>query len=278
MLYLFDFILKNNYGTIECLDNLIENNTLDSIFNPSICYLNNDKYVTLRRCNYYQDKNGIVLMGDRFLSTFYLFKNNELLLEITPQNLEPNGIEDARLFTYNNELYISCSKIKTNNPLTIGLFVYKINLEKQSLEYIFDYGDMEKNWLHIPNSMKFLRWVGSELYDNGNIITYGKYNGLRGSTKLVPYKEGFLCICHTSTQAYIYQYEKVGLCYYHYFVYLDKDFNIIKFLPFRLTKDINIEFITGLDIFNDKLHISGSLMDKNNFIIEFDMNIFQSLI
>lgn len=256
-----------------------------SKFNPSLCLYRGNIYYTLRKCNYTRNYTELVHSpsvcdeSECFKSTFILFKGDEKLFEVSSEVLEPNGIEDARLFVFNDELYVSCSKLTQER--TIPIVVYKINLDKRRLEYVCQYGEyMEKNWMNIPETLDFVRWPGYERYGfTTGVITYGKpQTSLRGSTRLLNYKNGYIGICHTSSWHYIPIVNNFGLVYFHYFVLFDKDLNITKKVPFRITRDIPVEFIPGLEYVDSNFFITYSLMDSENYEIRISEEILSSLV
>lgn len=84
---------------------------------------------------------------------------------------------------------------------------------------------------------------------------------LRGSTPWIPYHQGWLTIGH-----YVYFLEPVDYqrVYYHFFVYVDRALQVMKFSkPFHFEKH-NIEFATGLllDKDRDRVIVTYSVSDS----------------
>ncbi len=250
-----------------------------SKFNPSVCLYRGELYYTLRKCNYTRDWYGMSKSwyeGETFLSDFILYKGDEKLFEMTHEEIGPCGIEDARLFVYDDELYVSCSKLEESN---IDFAVYKVNLTKRILEFVFRESDFcEKNWMNIPGSFEFLRWPGHEKYSCGEYIKYDETNGLRGSTKLIQWNGKYLGVCHKSGTYYIPKINDFGLVYFHYFVLFDEEYKIIKKVPFRITKDIPVEFIPGLERVEDNILITYSLMDAESYEISLKKDTLSKLL
>ena len=133
--------------------------------------------------------------------------------------------------------------------------------------------------MNIPETLDFVRWPGYEVYSSTTgIITYGLQMNLRGSTKLLNYKNGYIGICHTSGWHYIPIANNFGLVYFHYFVLFDKDLNIVKKVPFRITRDIPVEFIPGLEQVEKNYLITYSLMDGENYEMRISEDILNKLV
>lgn len=243
--------------------------------NPSIT-TKGDKYLILcRTVNYTinKDKSFIIHSPDRISRT------ENLLLELdsdfniieTHHVIDKSnritymtmwiGIEDGRLFWWDDQLYFTACFADSYSDNTIRMGLMKLNSQYQITRFIgFEpalYTKCEKNWIPIIDNNK-LKLIYS--YDQRNIvvpefdprespaerITCRKQDNYRSDANLswikggsvtIPYKDGYLSIIHQTPQIHKY---------YHRFIYMDSEYTPIKMSPAWTLGQANLEYITGL--------------------------------
>ena len=204
------------------------------------------------------------------------------------------GLEDPRLAVWGDTLYIYGTQFTDEYPYAEALVYYIPNSDMSGFDksgflpgithyYGKDYLSTEKNWMAIPgNEMDFVYMVSAEYKPNGvfpsdsgnfNIVPV-KYSDLstnlsrfegtvpvgvtmfRGSTPLVEYNGGYMCIVHNS--------ERIDgkLNYKHHIGFIDKDFTSFIASEEFIFEQTGIEFTTGWCLDDSgNLYISYSTTD-----------------
>jgi len=190
------------------------------------------------------------------------------------------GLEDVRLFSYNNILYYIATSTeystKGNYNMVMGKIInnmYTDNVIIESPNNSFH----EKNWIPITNNNKLqfiYHWyplqIGEIEYNKLKITTTYKtptfFKHYRGSTGFVEYNNMLWCIVHT---AKYYTPRK----YFHQFVVLDKDTYkpLYYSLPFYFNKYM-IEYTLGFIIQDNIASIIFSQNDSNPSLLKISMD------
>ena len=176
------------------------------------------------------------------------------------------GFEDARLVVWDDELY------------TVGARADKIegkicmSIENRGVEEVLASPfncRVEKNWMPIEGMPQCFVYGfcenGLMLYnkttDNCTVVPQNTFvlgemwGELRGSTPLISFLNGFLCIVHKQERF------NGGYSYKHAFVFLDRDLQIKKISNWFTFHNCVTEFCTGLCIKDDTVYITYSQLD-----------------
>lgn len=292
---MISYILKNG-GVLKYIN--IPNYEY-SFFNPSVCTFDDKLIYSIRSSNYNMILRNNFLqltpLVDKISSELYLFNdadNPDINRIIGPEyqgNYFMNGVEDCRLFEYNGDLYGQCSIGGSYNKMRIQIF--KFTFQESDITYNEclntidqNFSDLEKNWLYIPDTnFEFIYWLNKHkiIYNEGNYVMKdipGHDFNLRGSSKLVKYKDGYLCLAHNSQKqvSNISGYDE--LKYNNYLLYLNKDLVIEKVSPnISFSNSFGSQFAPGLEIFNDKVYITFSVLDCAPFELSFDLDLVDKI-
>ena len=179
------------------------------------------------------------------------------------------GFEDMKIFRYKNRWCFVCTSYetsKTTNVLFGRLDENPYDNNIWETHYVLPLvGDMvsenkpEKNWMPILDNSEQLSFLYSTFplhivtldENNKNVITTinkswdQNIGDFRGSSCLIPYildnKNGYIYVIH---EVYYIEHNRH---YIHRFVWLSKEYNILKFSnPFFLEHNNNIEYCNGL--------------------------------
>lgn len=293
---MISFILKNG-GKLKYIN--IPDYDERSFFNPSICSFEDKLIYSIRSSNYNILLNNNFLQltpqSNRISSELYLFNdldNPDIKQVIGPEyqgNDFMNGVEDCRLFEYNGDLYGHCSIGDSYNKMRIQVFKFNFQAHDISYEQCLNtteqnFNNIEKNWMYIPDTnFEFIYWLNKyKLVYNERKYAMKDIPGhelnLRGSSKLVKYKDGYLCIGHSSQKqvSNISGYDE--LKYNNYLLYINKDLVIEKVSPnISFSNSFGIQFAPGLELFNDKVYITFSVLDCVPFELSFDIELLDSI-
>jgi len=273
---------------------------------PSICFLDNNLYVNVRYISYTIDLQGNYINKDKIITVnkMMVFNYDCLNNKICNINHEEFivkydnkyddyyiGLEDIRLFNYNNELWFNANRM-VNGKLCIEHG--KIDLLNETvistfLDYAGATGNTEKNWItFVKNNEKYqiYKWhplticsyppnpaptstptptpasIPTKIEDYKSIETPRLFSVIRGSTNGININGEIWFICH------LVSYESRRY-YYHIVVVLDEESLTLKRYSNIFTISNNpVEYILGFtyDSTNKNFFISYSIMDKTSEI------------
>lgn len=278
-------LLENPKGELKYFDKELYESGRYIQTNPSIIKMTNGYRLILRGVNYLQESGSYLetMEINNYINTrnFLIDIDKEFNILSTGEILEdPNrkkykqyahGLEDCRLIqskSLNDELVFFCTNI--GNPKNIPqncICKAKINTNG---DYNIFYSELmigearnnnwEKNWLpfsdqEYPDKIKFIYKTNQTIIGNYDMKqksqSYHKTKGcgykndrMRGSSPIIKfkylYKEGYLYVVHEVLYLNNKRY------YFHRFVLLDVDNNIINISDLFFLDHIGIEFCIGL--------------------------------
>lgn len=209
------------------------------------------------------------------------------------------GLEDGRIVRWNGKLYIIGVRrdTTTNGEGRMELSEIEIHDQKVievSRTRIPALGNndsyCEKNWVPILDKpFHFIKW------HNGTEIVY--YNpeektttqaithnwrdlgcaDLRGGSQVIPYKDYYLSLTHTT---YLFKSpagRKDGI-YRHRFVVFNKDFNIVKTTPEFSFLGGDVEFSIGMTRYKESILITFGFQDNAAYILKIPEKFFEKFI
>jgi len=249
---------------------------------------------------------------DRHLRTWnYLAILNEdcsirhvVSVDTTKLDVEPIwefvGLEDARLFRWENKLYLSgvrrdtttngqgrmeLSEIKAKTAYASEISRVRIPAPGADNSYC------EKNWMPILDQpYHYVKWSNpTEVvkYDpNTNITTTVHLNqnsympnlpDFRGGSQCIPYDNHYLAVVHEVDLTKHETGQKDGV-YKHRFVVWDRDWNLIRYTDNFSFLGADIEFCCGAAWVKDQLLISFGFQDNAAFILKMPKSHLDQLI
>ena len=317
------YIIENNGQIIPLLLNEeITGGT--GLMNPSV-YVDNDTIlINLRHTNYtlyhseskvfahawgplqyLHPENDQTLRTKNFLMT--LDKNLNVIRTLPidtvldqPPQWHFIGLEDARLFKWNDKFYI-CGVRRDDNKTGSG------RMQLQELEITEHYvkevnrhkipapgnnaSYCEKNWMPIiDRPYHFVKWtnptelVYADIINNTSstvLLDESKKlplpNDLRGSSQVIPWNDGHLAITHEVNLYNDIQGRKDGK-YRHRFVYWDKNWNLTKTSDFFHFMTGEIEFCAGLAKYKDDLLITFGFQDNAAYLLKMPIKLLDTFI
>lgn len=205
------------------------------------------------------------------------------------ENKKYIGIEDLRIFHFqNNTFFIGTNYNYEINKIGISYGIYDYQENKQlniiNLNQNFSNTNCEKNWVFATfnNELCIIyKWFPLTLchikenyiipFINNNMPSF--FNIIRGSTcetiDLFTKEKWFIChfVSHENPRKY-----------YHIFVVLDNNFNLLRYsAPFKFENE-HIEYCLSMLIQNDTILINFSTWDKTTKIGIYDKNYINSLL
>jgi hypothetical protein len=255
-----------------------------------LVYLHPENDLTLTTTNY-------ICKLTEELDIEFFSKVDTSLLDVEPL-WEFVGLEDARLFRWDNKLYLCGVRRDTTTHGEGRMELSEIVFENRQAKEISRVripapGDnksyCEKNWMPIIDKpYHFVKWTNpTEVvhFDLENMKTNQVHLGqftkmsadLRGGSQVIPYKDGYLTLNH---ETYLYNSEtgrKDGT-YKHRFTYWDKDWNLISFSDNFSFLGAKIEFCCGISKRNNDFLITFGFQDNSSYIISVPDKVIEEMI
>jgi predicted GH43/DUF377 family glycosyl hydrolase len=276
---------------------------------PTIVDLSNNYLINMRWINYSYNENGNkknipkqwVSFNSRYIvdASFNQISDEIFLEENYSEQINSTviGIEDIRIFKFNDEYYYIATDFDNNRKVpSICSGIYNIDDDSYDLKKniilpkMYDTNKIkicEKNWsfVNYRNDLCIVyNWfplqIGKIDYKRNemNIIEI-KYNipdffkEVKGSTCGITNNNEIWFITHKS-QSIEHIYKKNSTTYYnyqHFFAVFDLDMNLIRYSELFKFEDAKVEFCIGMIIKNDEMILSYSVLDTKSMIATYDI-------
>lgn len=272
--------------------------------NPSILKTDTGYYVICRAVNYFIDNNNYKpITGKHQSKNFFLeydknlnlIKQKEIVTDNIKELVKSTGLQDCRLFSYENELWIIAAQYINCDGHRSRQVLCKLNNQKDNSVTLDKYillkiekpNKHEKNWLPLVDQSN-LHLI--YFYDpfvilkadlsNENCSNFIESNigldfaNFRGSCAPIKFDNGYLVMIHEVILLNNQRY------YLHRFLFLDNNFKITKISrPFTFFhKGVEFCCSMALDHSNKKLIMSMGLEDQQAKICIADADYIKSLL
>jgi len=192
------------------------------------------------------------------------------------------GLEDARIFEWNNKLYLSGVRRDTTTNGQGRMELSEIDgvkeISRVRIEPPVD-SYCEKNWMPIiDRPFHYVKWGNpTEVVEVDPIAGTSKTvsvsgaislpRDLRGGTQILPFKDGYFAITH-EVDLFNSEEGRKDAVYYHRFVVWDKNFNITHVTPEFHFMDADVEFSIGMAEYGDDYLITFGFQDNAAYILK----------
>jgi predicted GH43/DUF377 family glycosyl hydrolase len=260
--------------------------------NPSIIKLENEYLMNLRVVNYthskgiYSSPDGIIRTRNFLLKLdddLNIKESNEIIPPTFPRKCNIVGLEDCRIFKYNNLIYFTCSTFENHYlnsaQVSLGIIdndkIVKLNHLKTNFTKT-----CEKNWLPFVRNDKIEIIYSSEPFTilNYDLSIKSSKNSLiktpfRGSATPIEFDNGYLYITHD-----VYNNVDSERAYVHRLVWFVDD-EIKKISHQFYFEKYQIEYCSGLchGFSNDVLMTIG-VNDERAYVYEVDINEMRKML
>ena len=277
---------------------------------PTIIDLSNNYLINMRWINYNYNEDG----SKRVIPKQWLSRNSRFIVDASFNKindeifLEENylkqinniaiGLEDIRIFNFNDKYYYIASYFDNNRQITsMSSGIYNIDDNSYKLDKniilpkLYDTNKLkvcEKNWSFViyKNELSIVyKWlplqIGKIDYEKNEMnIIDTKYNvpcyfkDARGSTTGVINGNEIWFVIHKS-QSVEHTYNKKSTTYYnyqHFFAVFDLDMNLIRYSELFKFEDAKVEFCIGMIIKNNEIILSYSALDTKSIIATYDID------
>ncbi|KXW55934.1 hypothetical protein LHV13_05745 [Ferrovum sp. PN-J185] len=286
----------------------IEVPTNMTVFNPSLISVKGGSMVLVRvveedktkknRNGFFYSENWIINYDENLNVKNYLRIDDE---EIILNRKECSyGLEDGRLFCWNDEVWVIFSGLNIeNNQFINTMCIAKIVENKlENFQVIASPENLkrEKNWIPLikNNDLYFVYKIDPlEIYlykDNKlELIFKSKYRKqksfISGSSTALKYDDRFIFISHHRKKINILKkiflkltnkekYKKNKVIFYHQLHVLDASFSTILSSEKFIFEKKGIEFCAGMDILDNEVKVSYGVADKTANIMLIKKDIF----
>lgn len=289
------------------------------LMNPSICIYKNKLLVNIRNVNYtfyhseaklFQHQYGPLTYvhpeHDQHLRTYNYYCELDDKLKIKKynkidtslfDNYEPMwdfvGLEDARIFSWDEKLYISGVRRDTTTNGEGRMELSEIIVEENRVKEISRFriptpnninSYCEKNWmpfLDIP--YHYVKWANpteivkinplenrSETVHLSNRISLPR--DLRGGSQVMSWRDGYLAVTH-EVDLFVSNVGRKDAKYIHRFVYWDNNFNILKTSKEFSFMDAHVEFCVGIAKKENDILLTFGYQDNAAYLLKIPENI-----
>jgi hypothetical protein len=253
--------------------------------NPSLCFDGNGYAVVVRSVNYeLMESGGVMLHGEGYDTINYIGSLSASLGILSMNTLEDgafrkasaggDGFEDLRTFFWKEELWCLGSA-RSNAADTNTMALQKIAGSSVVESYLIESpvgSSREKNWMPFVSDGK-LRAIHTmnpltivEISERGATVSLRKPlkvpKNLLGSSQLVQWKDGWLCIVHERSRGKRHLYK-------HRFAYFDRSWDVAISEPFYW-KEYGVEFCCGLAIHDGTVAVGIGVNDSEAIIAQFN--------
>ncbi len=284
--------------TKTCVKEICGKEVLLFSSNTSLVEYGNQYILNQRWINYEYYHNG----NKKKIPSQYISLNSRVLLNesLTPIETETFltepadafdsiyvGIEDIRLFQYNNQYYYNGSYYDIKRCITstsFGLYSldYPFLLERKIITpsfYDSSVKRIEKNWSFVQYQEKLrmvYQWfplqIGEIVDSQLNLIETKPmpdyFKDARGSTP--GYKQGHEIWFVLHKAQHFIENGEYFFNYQHFFAVFDLNMNLIRYSELFKFGDCRVEFCIGIVVKNDTILLSYSLMDTQSLVSVYD--------
>jgi hypothetical protein len=255
-----------------------------------LTYVHPENDIYLRTWNYYLELN----------EKYEIQKYHEIDTSQFPdkQLWEFVGLEDARIFRWNEKLYISGVRRDEDTVGTGRMELCEIVACRDSVKQISKVrikppldpnSYCEKNWMPILDKpYHYIKWsnptelvkVNPETGESEQIFTGNQcpIDGYpRGGSQVIAWKDGYVAITH-EVDLFKSEVGRKDAVYYHRVLFWDKDFNLQKWSKKFFIMGGHVEFCIGLTIHNDSMLMTFGFQDNAAYLLKFDESVLEEFL
>jgi len=255
-----------------------------------LTYLHPENDIKLRTWNYYLELD----------EEYNIVRTNKIdTSKFTEKELwEFVGLEDARIFEWNDKLYtcgvrrdldkigtgrMELCEIEVGENSVIELSRFRIPTPGNDDEYC------SKNWMPILDKpYHFIKWsnpteivkVDPEL-KTCETVFLGKHHSIerdiRGGSQIVPWKDYYVAITH-EVDLFKSETGRKDAAYKHRILFWDKDFNLVKWTEDFSIMGGDVEFCIGLCQKGSNFIMTYGFQDNAAYLLEFPEKIFEDIV
>lgn len=320
----FAKLVLENGGSIHPLIIPAELTNGTGLMNPSI-FIDGDKILaTLRHVNYTFYHSEEKLFQHQYGPLTYVHPEHDMHLRTDNYYLELNknfeiirynkvdtskfdtyepqwdfvGLEDARIFRWNNKLYLSGVRRDTTPNGQGRMELSEIIVKENSVEEVSRFriptpndpdSYCEKNWmpfLDIP--YHYIKWSNPTEVVKVNLesqttetVHMGEHiflpRDLRGGSQIISLDDYYLAITH-EVDLFNSEVGRKDAVYKHRFIVWDKNFNIKYYSKEFSFMTGHVEFCIGLAKYEDDFLITFSFQDNASYLLRCPVNIVEDFI
>lgn len=287
-------MLDEKFGNVRFKRIEIEKDTNWSLFNPSICTHNGKIYVIQRVANYVITPEGYYIIQDEGVvkTKNFLVEMSESLEVISSREIKyPTsfdtplcgrilGLEDCRVFVWNDQLWVSATSLQLNAEGVCEIHIARIEDVGGSLSFT----DVQKitpadvPFQHEKNWMPFVKdgnlfWIyrsdPTRVIDRTGRTVRLSTPGIcaetfSGGSQLVWTPRGWLALIHHSVDGVLRK-----RAYLHRFVLFDENLNLAAYSPPFFFRHKGVEFVCGLALLDgDRLVVGFGVDDSESWLAE----------
>lgn len=284
------------------------------LMNPSIFNHNDKLILIIRHVNYTFYHSEAKLFQHQFGPLTYVHPEHDMHLRTTNyyceldnnyniirfnkidtsnfDNYEPKwdfvGLEDARIFSWDNKLYISGVRRDTTSHGEGRMELSEIIVTQDNVKEISRFripapnnpdSYCEKNWMpFLDLPYHYVKWSNPVEVVKVDIVEKSCKtvflsdqcylpHDLRGGSQILSWENGYLTIVH-EVNLFNSEVGRKDAIYYHRFIFWDKNFNIIKYSKSFNFMDAHVEFCIGMTQIEDYFLMTFGFQDNAAYLLK----------
>ena len=208
------------------------------------------------------------------------------------------GLEDARIFRWDDKLYMSGVRRDLDTAGTGRMELCEIQVNGNEVKQVSQLriqpptnpdSYCEKNWMPVLDKpYHYVKWtnptevvkVNLEDGSTEQVFVSEQYpidGEPRGGSQLIPWKDGYVAITH-EVDLFKSETGRKDAVYYHRVIFWDKDFNIKKFSRKFFILGAHVEFCIGLAKHNGQMIMTFGFQDNAAYLLKFDERVLEEFL
>jgi hypothetical protein len=208
------------------------------------------------------------------------------------------GLEDARIFRWNDKLYLSGVRRDEDEIGTGRMELCEIVVEENTVKQVSQVriqppidstSYCEKNWAPILDKpYHYIKWsnptelvrVNPETGTSEQIFT-GEQKPIdgypRGGSQVIPWKDGYVAITH-EVDLFNSEVGRKDAVYYHRILFWDRNFELRKWSKRFFIMGGHVEFCVGFTIHNGSYLLTMGFQDNAAYLLKFDESVLEDFL
>ena len=255
-----------------------------------LTYVHPENDIHLRTWNYYLELNDNYEIEKYYKVDTSTFPDKELWDFV--------GLEDARIFRWNEKLYMSGVRRDEDSIGTGRMELCEIAVDSDTVKQVSQVriqppldsnSYCEKNWMPILDKpYHYIKWCNPtevvKIDPKTGIskqVFIGEENLIdgypRGGSQVISWKDGYVAITH-DVDLFKSEVDRKDAIYYHRILFWDKNFNLLKSSNKFSIMGGQVEFCVGLTIHNNNMLMTFGFQDNAAYLLKFNESVLEEFL
>lgn len=255
-----------------------------------LTYVHPENDIHLRTWNYYLELNDNYGIEKYYKIDTSSFPDKELWDFV--------GLEDARIFRWNKNLYMSGVRRDEDAVGTGRMELCEIVVDGEVVKQVSQIriqppldpnSYCEKNWMPILDKpYHYIKWCNptevvkiNPKTGTSKQVFIGEENLIdgypRGGSQVISWKDGYVSITH-EVDLFKSEVDRKDAIYYHRILFWDRNFNLQKWSKKFSIMGGHVEFCVGLAIHKENMIMTFGFQDNAAYLLKFDESVLDEFL